>query len=160
MPILTVPAERPPVALRRMCVDDVPMLLALESDRYSTGVAGHGGARRRELLDWLREAPGKLGHWAGGRRRRGRLGSLTPRPAPTASSSPTGCNGARRAAPPQPAASCATMHGACWMSRPRPPSPGRTTRARARKLGFVQAGTETHYGRDTVAYLLPRPASA
>ena len=28
------------------------------------------------------------------------------------------------------------------------------------KLGFVQAGTETHYGRDTVAYLLPRPASA
>ena len=68
MPILTVPAERPPVALRRMCVDDVPMLLALESDpevmRYSTGVKPATEARRRELLDWLREAPGKLGHWA------------------------------------------------------------------------------------------------
>ena len=133
--------------------------------RYSTGVKPATEARRRELLDWLREAPGKLGHWAvvadGDA-----VGWASLTPLPGTDRIQLAYRLQRRAwgrgCPPQPAASCATMPGACWMSRPCPPSPGRTTclAARARKLGFVQAGTETHYGRDTVAYLLPRPASA
>ena len=131
MPIITVPAERPPVALRRMCVDDVPMLLALESDpevmRYSTGVKPATEARRRELLDWLREAPGKLGHWAvvadGDA-----VGWASLTPLPGTDRIQLAYRLQRRAWGRGCAtASCATMPGACWMSRPCPPSPGRTT---------------------------------
>ena len=145
MPIITVPAERPPVALRRMCVDDVPMLLALESDpevmRYSTGVKPATEARRRELLDWLREAPGKLGHWAvvadgdavG-------WASLTPLPGTDRIQlayrlQRRAWAGAATAAGRQ----LCDYAGACWMSRPCPPSPGRTTSRRVlEKLGFVR----------------------
>lgn len=58
----------PRVILRRMQEDDIPMLLAMESDpevmRYSTGVKPADDARRQELLTWLREPPTRLGHWA------------------------------------------------------------------------------------------------
>lgn len=58
----------PRVILRRMQEDDIPMLLAMESDpevmRYSTGVKPADDARRHELLTWLREPPTRLGHWA------------------------------------------------------------------------------------------------
>ncbi len=56
------------VTLRRMQEDDIPMLLAMESDpevmRYSTGVKPADEARRQELLAWLREPQTRLGHWA------------------------------------------------------------------------------------------------
>lgn len=56
------------VTLRRMQEDDIPMLLAMESDpevmRYSTGVKPADEARRQELLAWLREPLTRLGHWA------------------------------------------------------------------------------------------------
>jgi len=58
----------PRVTLRRMQEDDIPMLLAMESDpevmRYSTGIKPADEARRQELLAWLREPPTQLGHWA------------------------------------------------------------------------------------------------
>ena len=170
MPIITVPAERPPVALRRMCVDDVPMLLALESDpevmRYSTGVKPATEARRRELLDWLREAPGKLGHWAvvadGDA-----VGWTSLTPLPGTDRIQLAYRLQRRAW----GRGCATAAGRqlcdyAWrmldvaaLSAVAWPD-NLASRRVLEKLGFVQAGTETHYGRDTVAYLLPRPASA
>lgn len=56
------------VNLRRMQPDDVPMILAMESDpavmRYSTGVKPATAARRQELLAWLDEPQTDLGHWA------------------------------------------------------------------------------------------------
>ena len=169
MPIITVPAERPPVALRRMCVDDVPMLLALESDpevmRYSTGVKPATEARRRELLDWLRGRPASsaTGPWW---------------PTATRSAGPAnaiaGTDRIQLAYRLQRRAwgrGCATAAGRqlcdyAWrmldvaaLSAVAWPD-NLASRRVLEKLGFVQAGTETHYGRDTVAYLLPRPASA
>lgn len=56
------------VTLRRLQEDDLPMMLAMESDpevmRYSTGVKPADDARREELLAWLREPSTRLGHWA------------------------------------------------------------------------------------------------
>ena len=56
------------VTLRRLRADDVPMILAMESDpevmRHSTGVKPATDARREELLAWLREPPTDIGHWA------------------------------------------------------------------------------------------------
>lgn len=56
------------VTLRRMQEDDIPMLLAMESDpevmRHSTGVKPADETRRQELLAWLREPLTRLGHWA------------------------------------------------------------------------------------------------
>ncbi|MGE8685617.1 MAG: GNAT family N-acetyltransferase [Achromobacter sp.] len=63
-----MPAPSASVTLRRLRADDVPMILAMESDpevmRYSTGVKPATEARRQELLDWLREPPTDIGHWA------------------------------------------------------------------------------------------------
>ncbi len=56
------------VTLRRMQEDDIPMLLAMESDpevmRYSTGIKPADETRRQELLAWLSEPLTHLGHWA------------------------------------------------------------------------------------------------
>ncbi len=57
MPIITVPAERPPVALRRMCVDDVPMLLALESDPEVMRSFYQRLFPWRQLFQWLNHSP-------------------------------------------------------------------------------------------------------
>ncbi|ALX84572.1 GNAT family acetyltransferase [Achromobacter denitrificans] len=58
----------PTITLRRLRTDDVPMILALESDpevmRHSTGVKPATQARRQELLEWLRTPPDDIGHWA------------------------------------------------------------------------------------------------
>ena len=167
MPIITVPAERPPVALRRMCVDDAhaagpgvrPRGHALQHRRQ----AGHRGAPPRTAGLAARGArqARPLGR---GRRRRGRLGQPDaiarhrPHPARLPAATARLGPGCATAAGRQLCdyawrmLDVAALSAVAWPDNP--------PAARARKLGFVQAGTETHYGRDTVAYLLPRPASA
>lgn len=157
------------VTLRRMQEDDIPMLLAMESDpevmRYSTGVKPADEARRQELLAWLREPLTRLGHraitvdgaavgWV----------SLVPL---AGTDSIQLAYRLQRAAWGKGYASQAAKQLCEYAWRETEVSelvavvwPDNQASVRVlEKLGFAFRSRECHYDRETIVYTLPRPAA-
>lgn len=160
-----------PVTLRRLREDDVPMILALESDpevmRHSTGVKPATDARRQELLDWLQQPVDDIGHWA----------VVTPDGAAVGWISLTRLEDTNRLQLAYRLQQAAWGRGyATQAARQLCDYAWRTLDITAlfavtwpdnlgsqrvlHKLGFVYQANETHYGRDTRVYALPRPTAA
>ncbi|CUJ62173.1 GNAT family acetyltransferase [Achromobacter xylosoxidans] len=158
----------PTVTLRRLRQDDVPMILALESDpevmRHSTGVKPATQARRQELLDWLKTPPDAIGHWAvvdpdgvavgwisltrledtGALQLAYRLQRSAWGRGYATGAARQLCDYAWRAL------DCAELLAVTW-----PDNLG--SQRVLQKLGFTFRAVETHYGRDTRVYALARP---
>ena len=159
----------PRVTLRRMQEDDIPMLLAMESDpevmRYSTGIKPADEARRQELLAWLREPPTQLGHWAitvGGVA----MGWVSLVPLAGTDSIQLAYR-LQRAAWGKGYASQAAQQLCEYAWRETEVSelvavvwPDNQASVRVlEKLGFAFRSRECHYDRETIVYTLPRPAA-
>lgn len=157
------------VTLRRMQEDDIPMLLAMESDpevmRYSTGVKPADEARRQELLAWLREPLTRLGHWAitvdGAA-----VGWVSLVPLAGTDSIQLAYR-LQRAAWGKGYASQAAKQLCEYAWRETEVSelvavvwPDNQASVRVlEKLGFAFRSRECHYDRETIVYALPRPAA-
>lgn len=157
------------VTLRRMQEDDIPMLLAMESDpevmRYSTGVKPADEARRQELLAWLREPLTRLGHWAitvdGAA-----VGWVSLVPLAGTDSIQLAYR-LQRAAWGKGHASQAAKQLCEYAWRETEVSelvavvwPDNQASVRVlEKLGFAFRSRECHYDRETIVYTLPRPAA-
>jgi len=157
------------VTLRRMQEDDIPMLLAMESDpevmRYSTGVKPADEARRQELLAWLREPLTRLGHWAitvdGAA-----VGWVSLVPLAGTDSIQLAYR-LQRAAWGKGYASQAAKQLCEYAWRETEVSellavvwPDNQASVRVlEKLGFAFRSRECHYDRETIVYTLPRPAA-
>ncbi|WP_454668030.1 GNAT family N-acetyltransferase [Achromobacter aegrifaciens] len=157
------------VTLRRMQEDDLPMLLAMESDpevmRYSTGVKPADEARRQELLAWLREPLTRLGHWAvaidGAA-----VGWVSLVPLAGTDSIQLAYR-LQRAAWGRGYASQAAKQLCEYAWRELEVAelvavvwPDNQASVRVlEKLGFTFRTRERHYDRDTIVYALPRPAA-
>lgn len=158
----------PTITPRRLRTDDVPTILALESDpevmRHSTGVKPATQARRQELLKWLKTPPDTIGHWAVVAPDGVAVGwiSLTRLEGTGAlqlayrlQRSAWGHGYATRAARQLcdyawRALDCAELLAVTW-----PDNLG--SQRVLQKLGFTFRAVETHYGRDTRVYALARP---
>lgn len=162
------PPATPSVTLRRLRADDVPMILALESDpevmRHSTGVKPATQARRQELLDWLRTPPDDIGHWAvvgpdgvavgwisltrledtGALQLAYRLQRSAWGRGYATQAARQLCDYAWRAL------GRAELLAVTWPDNLR-------SQRLLEKLGFAFRAVETHYGRDTRVYVLARP---
>ncbi|WP_088140932.1 GNAT family N-acetyltransferase [Achromobacter xylosoxidans] len=159
----------PRVILRRMQEDDIPMLLAMESDpevmRYSTGIKPADEARRRELLAWLGEPLTRLGHWAitidGAT-----VGWVSMVPLAGTDSIQLAYR-LQRAAWGKGYASQAAKQLCDYAWRETEVSelvavvwPDNQASVRVlEKLGFALRSRERHYDRETIVYTLPRPAA-
>jgi len=157
------------VTLRRMQEDDIPMLLAMESDpevmRYSTGAKPADQARRQELLAWLREPLTRLGHWAieidGAA-----AGWVSLVPLAGTDSIQLAYR-LQRAAWGRGYASQAAKQLCEYAWRELEVAelvavvwPDNQASVRVlEKLGFTFRARERHYGRETIVYALPRPAA-
>lgn len=158
----------PTVTLRRLRADDVPMILALESDpevmRHSTGVKPATQARRQELLDWLRTHPDDIGHWAVVGPDGVAVGwiSLTRledtgalQLAYRLQRAAWGYGYATQAARQLCDYAWRTLDSAELLAVTWPDNLG--SQRVLEKLGFTFRAIETHYGRDTRVYVLARP---
>lgn len=163
----TAPAT-PSVTLRRLRADDVPMILALESDpevmRHSTGVKPATQARRQELLDWLLTPPDAIGHWAVVAPNGAAAGwiSLTQledtgalQLAYRLQRSAWGRGYATQAARQLCDYAWRALDSAELLAITWPDNLG--SQRVLEKLGFTFRAIETHYGRDTRVYVLARP---
>lgn len=160
----------PTVTLRRLRADDVPMILALESDpevmRHSTGVKPATAARRQELLDWLQTPPDDIGHWAVVDPRGMAVGwiSLTwledtgaLQLAYRLQRAAWGHGHATQAARQLCEYAWRTLDAAALVAVTWPDNLG--SQRVLEKLGFTFRAIETHYGRDTRVYVLARPGN-
>ncbi len=160
----------PNVTLRRLREDDVPMILALESDpevmRYSTGIKPATEARRQELLAWLQAPVDNIGHWAVVDPEGAAIGwiSLTwlegtgqLQLAYRLCQAAWGRGYATQAAQQLCAYAWRTLNAQELVAVTWPDNQG--SQRVLQKLGFTLCGQETHYGRTTCVYALARPPS-
>jgi len=157
------------VTLRRMQEDDIPMLLAMESDpevmRYSTGVKPADQARRQELLAWLREPLTRLGHWAiaidgaavGWVSLVPLAGTDSIQLAYRLQRTAWGRGYASEAAKQLCEYAWRELEVAELVAVVWPDN--RASVRVLEKLGFTLRARERHYGRETIVYALPRPAA-
>lgn len=158
----------PAVSLRRLREDDVPMILALESDpevmRHSTGIKPATQARRQELLDWLQTPPGDIGHWAVVDPQGAAIGwiSLTQledtgslQLAYRLQRAAWGQGYATQAARQLCDYAWRALEVAALVAVAWPDNLG--SQRVLEKLGFTFRGIEAHYGRATRVYVLARP---